>query len=308
MLFCNLMSQLYHIPVMLGPCLEGLAIDPTGTYVDVTFGGGGHSQAIVDQLTTGKLYAFDRDADAVPNADVFPPEKFQLVKADFRYLKRYLALYGVQKVDGLLADLGVSSHQFDEPERGFSIRFDGPLDMRMDQTQHPSAADILNERSAEQLQNILGFYGEVHNAKTLAHAIVKARINNPLKTIADLRKIAEPLAPKFKDFKYLAQVFQALRIEVNQELESLKELLVQCAEVIKPGGKLVVMSYHSLEDRLVKNIINKGNLEGTDVKDVFGNPQLLFKAQNRKPIEADDQELLDNPRSRSAKLRIATKL
>ena len=308
MLFCNLMSQPYHIPVMLGPCLEGLAIDPTGTYVDVTFGGGGHSQAIVDQLTTGKLYAFDRDADAVPNADIFPPEKFQLIKADFRYLKRYLALYGVPKVDGLLADLGVSSHQFDEPERGFSIRFDGPLDMRMDQSQHPSAADILNERTAEQLQNILGFYGEVHNAKTLAHAIVKARINNPLKTIADLRKIAEPLAPKFKDFKYLAQVFQALRIEVNQELESLKELLVQCAEVIKPEGKLVVMSYHSLEDRLVKNIINKGNLEGTDVKDVFGNPQLLFRAQNRKPIEADDQELLDNPRSRSAKLRIATKL
>lgn len=302
------MNPDYHIPVMLNPCIEGLNIKPDGIYVDVTFGGGGHSLSIVNQLTTGHLYAFDRDQEALPNADKFEEDRFTLINADFKYLKKYLALYGIKQIDGLLADLGVSSHQFDEAERGFSIRFDGPLDMRMDQSGAMTAADILNDYSAERLQHVLGMYGEVHNAKTLAHAITKARILKPFETIADLKAVAEPLAPKFKDFKYLAQVFQALRIEVNQELEALHELLTQAAEVIKPGGRLVVMSYHSLEDRLVKNIIMKGNLEGKDVKDLYGNPQLLFKAVNRKPIEADEAEQQTNPRSRSAKLRIADRI
>lgn len=298
----------YHVPVMLHPCLDALDIKPDGIYADVTFGGGGHSRAIVERLTKGKLYAFDRDADAEPNAAEFPAEKFQLIKSDYRHLKRYLALYGVKQVDGILADLGVSSHQFDEAGRGFSIRHEGPLDMRMDQSQDTTAADVLNDRTAEDLQNIFGFFGEVHNARTLAQAVVKARILKPFKTIADLKAVAEPLAPKFKDFKYLAQVFQALRIEVNQELDSLKEMLVQCGEVIRPDGRLVVMSYHSLEDRLVKNLIMKGNLEGKDDKDLYGNPNLVFKALNRKPIEADEAEQLANPRSRSAKLRVGVRL
>lgn len=298
----------YHIPVMLAECLEGLDIKPDGIYVDVTFGGGGHSRAILERLTTGKLYGFDRDADAHKNAETLPADRFQLVASDFRYLKQYMTLYGAPQVDGILADLGVSSHQFDEGTRGFSIRYDGPLDMRMDQNQLITAADVLNDRTAEDLQRILGMYGEVHNARTLAQAIVKARIMKPFATVADLKQVAEPLAPKFKDFKYLAQVFQALRIEVNQELESLKELLTQAAQVLKPGGSLVVMSYHSLEDRLVKNMIMKGNLEGEDIKDLFGNPQVEFKAINRKPIEPNEEEQQRNPRSRSAKLRVAVKL
>jgi 16S rRNA (cytosine1402-N4)-methyltransferase len=298
----------YHVPVMLNECIEGLNIKPNGIYVDVTFGGGGHSAAIVKHLTTGKLYGFDQDDDASKNAQSFDKQRFTLVEANFRHLKRYLKLHGVTRIDGLLADLGVSSHQIDAPERGFSTRFDGPLDMRMNQNDELTAAKVINTYSEEKLHRIFGIYGEVKNAKTLAALVFKSRLQNPIETIEQFKRVTQPVAPRGKENKYYAQVFQALRIEVNQELEALQEMIVQATEMLKPQGRLVVMAYHSLEDRLVKNYIAKGKFFGEVEKDLYGNEQKPLQSLLRKPIEASEEEIEQNRRARSAKLRIAEKL
>jgi len=303
-------SENYHQPVMLQECLEGLAIQPSGIYVDVTFGGGGHSQAIVEKLSpSGKLFGFDQDADAAVQAKKLASyPQFHFVAANFRFIKNYLKLNAVAQVDGILADLGVSSHQINTPSRGFSTRFEGVLDMRMDAgSQNMTAADVLNTYEESQLHKIFGLYGEVKNAKTLAQQVVKARIANKIETTQDLKNIALALAPKKMEHKYLAQVFQALRIEVNDELEALQAFLLQTTEVIRPGGRLVVMSYHSLEDRLVKNFIQKGKFFGEIEKDLYGHYSLPFEALHRKPIVATDEEIEANNRARSAKLRIAIK-
>jgi 16S rRNA (cytosine1402-N4)-methyltransferase len=298
----------YHEPVLLHECLEGLHIQPGGVYVDVTFGGGGHSKAILEQLAEGRLFAFDQDADAKPNAVPLRGNRFTLVEANFRHLRRYLKLYGVQNLDGVLADLGVSSHQINSPERGFSTRYQANLDMRMDTRSSLTAQAIINDYSEERLHRIFGMYGEVHNARTLAATLVKERVNRPLRTVNDLKQAIQKLAPRGKENKYFAQVFQALRIEVNDELKALEEMLEQATDMLKPGGRLVVMSYHSLEDRLVKNLIAKGKFVGEVEKDWFGNEIKPLKAISRKPITASEEELQRNPRSRSAKLRIAEKL
>jgi 16S rRNA (cytosine1402-N4)-methyltransferase len=299
----------YHAPVMLPECLNGLAIRPEGTYVDVTFGGGGHARAILEQLTTGRLLVFDQDADAAANAVPLKSDsRFTFIAANFRHLKRYLRLYKAEKVDGILADLGVSSHQFDTAERGFSTRFEAQLDMRMNQQGERNARQILNEYSAAELQSVLGRYGEVHNARTVAEAIFSARHSAPIDTVNDLKAVVERYAPRHRENKYFAQIFQALRIEVNEEMAVLEEFLLQTPEVLAPGGRLVVMSYHSLEDRLVKNFINKGKLEGEVEKDFYGNEIKPLQALTRKPIEASAHEIERNPRARSAKLRIAEKI
>ncbi len=295
----------YHEPVMLQECIEGLSINPSGVYVDLTFGGGGHSQAILQHLEDGRLLAFDQDQDAVVNAEAINNDCFEFIQANFRHCRKYLKLFGVKEVDGVLADLGVSSHQFNKAERGFSTRFDAELDMRMDQQAELSAKTVVNTYEEAELQRILGLYGEVRNAKTLAAAIVAARANKEIKTVADLKSILDKYAKRGRENKYYAQVFQALRIEVNEELKALEEVLAQMESLIKPGGRLVVMSYHSLEDRLVKNFINKGNVEGVEDKDLYGNVYKSFDAINRKPITASEEELVRNNRSRSAKLRIA---
>lgn len=298
----------YHVPVMLNPCLEALNIKPDGTYIDVTFGGGGHSKAILNLLNEkGHLVAFDQDEDAKRNL----PDDNRLVFIDqnFQYLKNHLAYQELLPADGLLADLGVSSHQFDTDERGFSFRFeDATLDMRMSQNQHLTAAVVLNTYKEEQLADIFYHFGELKNARTLAKQIVTARSQKPFESVEDLKKVLERYAPKFKDYKFWAQVFQALRIEVNQELEVLKQLLIQSAEVLKSKGRLVVMSYHSLEDRLVKNFMNSGNFTGEQEKDFYGNIIRPFEPLNKKAITADESELEKNPRSRSAKLRVAEKI
>lgn len=298
----------YHRPVMLKECLQALEIKPEGTYVDVTFGGGGHSKAILKKLNGGKLLAFDQDKDASENARQIENSEFVFIEANFRYLKRYLKANGIAGVDGILADLGVSSHQIDKAERGFSTRFDGELDMRMDQKAPHSAKHVINSYNESELQKIFGMYGEVRNAKTLAAAIVAARINKPLDTSGDLKEVLKRFAPRGKENKYYAQVFQALRIDVNDELKALEEFLIQSSEVLKPGGRLVVMAYHSLEDRLVKNFINKGNFSGDDEKDFFGNVIRPLKPVNKKPLVASKDEVLENNRARSAKLRIAEKV
>ena len=291
---------------MLHECLEGLAMQPTGIYVDVTFGGGGHSRAMLERLEPGgRLLSFDQDADAQANAEALRGEKFTFVKANFRYLKRFLRLYGAAQVDGILADLGVSSHQIDEAERGFSTRYDGALDMRMDQGQETTAADVLNSYSEGDLHRILGMYGEIKNARTVASAIVSARINTPIRTSAELKGLLERYAPKGKPAKYFAQVYQALRIEVNEEMKALEEFLEQVPQVLKPGCRLVVMSYHSLEDRMVKNFIQKGKIYGELEKDFYGNPIRPLEAVTRKPVTATEAEIAENNRARSAKLRIA---
>ncbi|WP_209332075.1 16S rRNA (cytosine(1402)-N(4))-methyltransferase RsmH [Lunatimonas salinarum] len=296
----------YHIPVMLDACIQGLHIQPNGVYVDLTFGGGGHSRAILAQLEGGHLYGFDQDSDALIN--VPDDNRFTFVQANFRDLRRYLKLYNVLKVDGILADLGISSHQIDEPERGFSTRFDADLDMRMNQSGDLSAATILNGYDETELHKIFGQYGEVTNAKSLARAIVAERANTPIQTIAHLKRLLEKFAPRGKQHKYFAQVFQALRIVVNDELGALKEMLEQSAELLNPGGRLVVMSYHSLEDRLVKNFIQKGKFQGEVEKDFYGNLQRPLNPVNRKAITADEAEVKRNSRARSAKLRIAEKI
>ena len=295
----------YHRPVLLAECLAGLDVQPGGRYVDVTFGGGGHSARLLDRLTTGHLYSFDQDADAEAEAARLARPQFTFVRANFRDLAAELRRCDALPVDGLLADLGVSSHQFDTPDRGFSTRFDGPLDMRMDTDGGPTAADVLNDYKEADLHRIFGMYGEVTNARTLAATIGAARRGRRLETIAELKQAIQPCTPRGKENKYLAQVFQALRIEVNQEMQALQEMLLQTAEVLRPGGRLVVMSYHSLEDRLVKNFMVKGKFFGTVEKDFFGNESKPFAAVNRKPEEADAAEVALNSRARSAKLRVA---
>lgn len=299
--------MVYHKPVMLAESVRGLNIQPEGRYVDVTFGGGGHSGEILSQLTSGHLYAFDQDADARANGYADP--RFTLIPSNFRFLRDRLEELKATPVDGLLADLGVSSHQFDEASRGFSIRFDADLDMRMDQEAELSAKEVLNTYPEEELARVFKYYGELPQAKRMARAIVAARAEQPIHTVAQLKQLLAPFTPKAKENTFYAVVFQALRIEVNDELSALKEMLEQSAQVIRQGGRLVVISYHSLEDRLVKNYINTGNFEGELQKDFFGHPVgLLFKPLQRKPVEASEQEVLENPRSRSAKMRIAERL
>jgi 16S rRNA (cytosine1402-N4)-methyltransferase len=296
----------YHTPVMLRECIEGLAIRPEGTYVDVTFGGGGHSREILSHLNKyGKLLAFDQDADAKQN--IPDDSRFVFIDQNFRYLKNFCRLHHAIPVDGILADLGVSSYQFDQAERGFSIRFDAELDMRMNQQSVLSAKDVINTYPEADLHRIFGMYGEIQNAKSLANTIVMARLNKPLVTVADLKNAISNRIPRGKENKYLAQVFQALRIEVNQELEALKDFLIQSAEVLVSGGRLVVMSYHSLEDRLVKNFIARGKFSGEVEKDIYGNDNRPFDAVSRGAITASEEEVKQNNRARSAKLRIAVK-
>ncbi|MBS1527606.1 MAG: 16S rRNA (cytosine(1402)-N(4))-methyltransferase RsmH [Bacteroidetes bacterium] len=296
----------YHTPVMLKECIDGLNIRPDGTYVDVTFGGGGHSREIMKRLgKNGRLLAFDQDADARQN--LIDDERFEFVDQNFRYLKNFCRLHNAIPVNGILADLGVSSFQFDQAERGFSIRFDAELDMRMNQADKLTAKDVVNTYSEADLHRILGIYGEIQNARSLARTIVTARLNAPINTVADLKNVIALLIPRGKENKYLAQVFQALRIEVNQELEALKDFLIQSAEVLVSGGRLVVMSYHSLEDRLVKNFIAKGKFSGEVEKDIYGNDKKPFDAISRGAITASDDEIKNNNRARSAKLRIAVK-
>lgn len=296
----------YHTPVMLEECIDGLNIRPDGTYVDVTFGGGGHSKAIIKKLgKNGRLLAFDQDVDAQQN--IIDDERFEFIDQNFRYLKNFSRLHNAIPVDGILADLGVSSYQFDQAERGFSIRFDAELDMRMNQADKLSAKEVINAYNEADLHRIFGIYGEIQNAKSLARTIVTARLNGPMNTVADLKNAIAGLIPRGKENKYLAQVFQALRIEVNQELEALKDFLIQSADVLVSGGRLVVMSYHSLEDRLVKNFIAKGKFSGEVEKDIYGNDQKPFEAVSRGAITASEEEIKNNNRARSAKLRIAVK-
>jgi 16S rRNA (cytosine1402-N4)-methyltransferase len=298
----------YHQPVMLAECLEGLQINPEGIYVDVTFGGGGHSLKILEQLKGGRLIAFDQDEDAKREAEKITSRSFTFCQANFMYMKKYLRLSGVTKVNGVLADLGVSSHQIDSPERGFSTRFDGPLDMRMDQNISRTAADVLNDYPEEKLHKLFGMFGELKNARTVAKMIAQQRVTKPFSRTEDLKTALQPVAPWGKENKYFAQVFQALRIEVNEELKALEDFLHQCAEVIGKDGRLVIMSYHSLEDRMVKNFMNKGKVFGEVEKDFYGNELKPFEAVNRKPVEASEEEREQNSRARSAKLRVGVKL
>jgi 16S rRNA (cytosine1402-N4)-methyltransferase len=297
---------MYHKPVLLNECIEGLAIRSDGTYVDVTFGGGGHSKEILRVLGEGRLVAFDQDEDALANK--LDDDRFTLVNSNFKYLKNFLQLHRVVPVDGVLADLGISSHQIDDAGRGFSTRFEAELDMRMDRKQSLSAKDLVNNSSFEELRSIFSLYGELKNAGRIASIIVKERSENEIISTNQLKEVLNVCAPRNKEQKFFAQVFQALRIEVNEELLSLKEMLKQSLEVLKPGGRLVVMSYHSLEDRLVKNFIKTGNFEGKLKKDFYGNPIVDFRLINRKPITPSEKELEENSRSRSAKLRIVEKI
>lgn len=299
-------NSAYHIPVLLSQSVDGLNIRPDGIYVDATFGGGGHSREILRRLNgKGCLFSFDLDEDVTSH--IIDDARFTFVRSNFRFIRNFLRYYNVRQVDGILADLGVSSHHFDDAERGFSFRFDADLDMRMNRFATKTAAGILNEYSEEQLANIFFFAGELKNARQIAASIVAFRANNSIKTTEQLIDIVTPLLYKRKEKKMLAQVFQALRIEVNDELEALRDLLWQSVELLVPGGRLSIISYHSLEDRLVKNFIRTGNFEGHVEKDFFGNIETPFEAINRKVIVASDEEVERNPRSRSAKLRIAEK-
>lgn len=295
----------YHVPVLLKESIEALHIDPDGIYVDVTFGGGGHSREILKRLKKGRLIVFDRDITAKQNVE----EKDQMifVHQNFRHLKKYLKLYGLIPVKGILADLGVSSYQFDTAERGFSVRFDAELDMRMDQSEQLTAKEVLNQYSEKDLVRIFSEYGEIRNAKTLALKIVKSREDRPIETIGQLKEIVQPVI-KGNPNKYFAQVFQAIRIEVNKELEALEELLKQSAEVLDVGGRLVVITYHSLEDRPVKNFMKSGNVIGEIEKDEFGKYELPFRMITKKPVRPEADEIKRNSRARSAKLRVAEKI
>jgi len=299
---------MYHNPVMLNECLEGLNINPDGVYVDVTYGGGGHSKAILERLSKkGRLIAFDQDEDAKRN--LINDDRLIFIDQNFEFLKNHVQYQGFDKVDGLLADLGVSSHQFDIGERGFSIRFDDAvLDMRMSQSQRLSAHKVINEYKADALANVFYKYGEFHQSRKLAAEIIAARTGKDIETVGELKEALKSSAPKFKDFKFYAQVFQAIRIEVNQELDVLEKMLLQCGSLLKPKGRLVFMSYHSLEDRLVKNYMNSGNLMGELEKDFFGNINRPFNPMNKKAAVAADKEQEENNRSRSAKLRVAERL
>lgn len=300
-------EQVYHVPVLLKESVDGMNIVPNGTYVDVTFGGGGHSREILSRLGEGgRLLGFDQDEDAERNIVNNP--HFIFVRSNFRYLHNFLRYHGIEQVDAILADLGVSSHHFDDSERGFSFRFDGALDMRMNKRAGQTAADIVNNYEEERLANLFYLYGELKNSRKLASVIVKARSGQPIRTIGEfLEIIIKPLFGREREKKELAKVFQALRIEVNQEMEALKEMLQAATEALRPGGRLVVITYHSLEDRLVKNIMKTGNVEGKAESDFFGNLQTPFRLVNNKVIVPDEAEIERNPRSRSAKLRIAEK-
>ncbi len=295
----------YHSPVLLNECIEGLNIKPTGIYVDVTFGGGGHSKEIMKHLDGGKLFAFDQDADAYENN--LRQDGFKLIDANFRYLRNFLRMEGVKKVDGILADLGVSSHQFDVAERGFSTRFEGELDMRMNPKSDLSAKEIVNDYSEENLANVLYKYGELKNSRRIAKEIVNARQVEKINTTTELIVVVAKIVPEKYRNQFLARIFQAIRIEVNDEIVALEEMLLSAVDMLNPGGRLVVLSYHSLEDRLVKNLMKKGNLEGNAEKDFFGNPIKDLKEINRKVIVATADEIKQNSRARSAKLRIAEK-
>lgn len=296
----------YHVPVLLKESVDGMNICRNGTYVDVTFGGGGHSREILSRLEKdGRLLGFDQDEDAERN--IVDDPRFIFVRSNFRYLHNFLRYHDIEKVDAILADLGVSSHHFDDSERGFSFRFDGALDMRMNKRAGLTAADVVNTYAEERLADIFYLYGELKNSRKLASVIVKARANGQIKTIGEFLEIIKPLFGREREKKELAKVFQALRIEVNQEMEALKEMLTAATEALKPGGRLVVITYHSLEDRMVKNIMKTGNVEGKTTQDFFGNLQTPFKLVNNKVIVPDEEEIERNPRSRSAKLRIAEK-
>jgi 16S rRNA (cytosine1402-N4)-methyltransferase len=302
------MTNQYHIPVLLNVSVEGLNIKPSGIYVDLTFGGGGHSRAILDQLAPdGRLIAFDQDADAWHNAP--SDDRLILVKHNFRFLQNFLDYLGIEKVDGVLGDLGVSSHHFDVPERGFSFRFDGGLDMRMGGGIKLTASEILNEYPDEKLFSLFKLYGEVPNPGKLVRAILRFRERDRFESTAQLREVAQSIAPKRDVNKYLAQVFQALRIEVNKEMDALKEVLMQMPTVLQRGGRLVVISYHSLEDRLVKNFLRSGDVEKSQAEsDIYGNRDVPFKVITRKALQAGTEEVEENPRARSAKLRIAERV
>ena len=297
----------YHIPALLGECIDGLAINPSGIYVDVTFGGGGHSRAIMERLGSGgHLYSFDQDLDAYSNR--IDDSRFTFVHGNFAFLRNFLRFYGVEKVDGIIADLGVSFHHFDETERGFSFRTDGRLDMRMNRDAKLDAATVVASYTEEQLADLFYLYGELRNARKIAHAIAVERTKSEIATTAQLVRVVSPFIKTSAEKKELAQVFQALRIEVNDEISALKKLLQGTLQVLRPGGRLVVLTYHSLEDRLVKNFIKAGNVEGKVEKDFFGKVNSPLRAVNNKVITATDAEVERNPRARSAKLRIAERV
>jgi 16S rRNA (cytosine1402-N4)-methyltransferase len=298
--------MIYHKSVLLDASVDALVIKPGGIYVDATYGGGGHAKAILDKMQDGKLIAFDQDEEAILNRIDDP--RLIMVNNNFRFLRNFLKLHNAAQVDGILADLGISSHQIDQPERGFSTRFDGILDMRMDQKKKQTAKDIVNQYSEENLSDLFFAYGEIRNARKLASRIVEARKIKPVETTGALKVIANTCAERGKEFKYQAQIFQALRIEVNQETESLREFLKQAVNALKPGGRLVVIAYHSLEDKLVKNYFRSGNFEGLVEKDFFGNVLAPLRVITRKAIVPSEQEIEENNRSRSAKLRVAEKI
>lgn len=301
-------AETYHVPVLLNESIDGLNIHPGGIYIDVTFGGGGHSREILARIHAhgnGHLYSFDQDADAERN--VVPDQDFTFVCSNFRYLKNWMRYYGVEGIDGLLADLGVSSHHFDDETRGFSFRYDSPLDMRMNKRAGKTAADIVNDYEESQLADIFYLYGELKTSRRIAAAIVKARAEKRIETTTDFMKAVEPLFKREREKKDMAKLFQALRIEVNHEMDALKEMLKSATDLLKPGGRLSVITYHSLEDRIVKNVMKAGNPEGKVTQDFFGRIETPFKLINNKVIVPSQEEQERNPRSRSAKLRIAEK-
>ena len=306
-------AETYHVPVLLNESIEGLNIHPNGVYVDVTFGGGGHSLEILSRLKEGcSLYSFDQDADAELNISKMglsndQTDRFTFVRSNFRYLKNWMRYYNIDHIDGLLADLGVSSHHFDDETRGFSFRFDAPLDMRMNKRSGRTAADILNEEDEEKLASILYLYGEIKQSRRIASAIVKARAQLEFKSTNELLTIVEPFFSHAREKKDMAKMFQALRIEVNHEMDALREMLLAATDLLSPGGRLSVITYHSLEDRMVKNIMKAGNIEGKVQHDFYGKSETPFKLINNKVITASNAEQEQNPRSRSAKLRIAEK-
>lgn len=301
-------AETYHVPVLLHDSIDGLDIQPQGIYVDVTFGGGGHSREILARLGQGgHLYSFDQDADAernIPRTE----KNFTFVRSNFRYLKNWMRYYGVEKIDGLLADLGVSSHHFDDAERGFSFRYDAPLDMRMNKRAGQTAADLVNNADERRLADIFYLYGELKTSRRIASTIVKRRAEKPILTTQDLIDTVQPLMPRDREKKDQAKLFQALRIEVNHEMEALREMLLAATELLRPGGRLSVITYHSLEDRIVKNVMKSGNAEGNVEADFFGRIEKPFRLVNSKVITPTAEEQKANPRSRSAKLRIAEKV
>lgn len=297
-------EETYHVPVLLKESVDGLDIQPSGVYVDVTFGGGGHSREILSRLgPEGRLFGFDQDADA--EANIIGDPRFTFVRSNFKFLKNWMRYYGVEHIDGLIADLGVSSHHFDDAERGFSFRFDAPLDMRMNKREGITAAELLNTLPEEPMANMFYLYGELRNSRRIAAAIVKARAEKPIRTTQDLIDATAPLFKREREKKDMAKMFQALRIEVNNELAALSSMLDATVDMVRPGGRLSVITYHSLEDRLVKCFIRSGNTGGEVEKDFYGRTQTRFKAVNNKVITPDAEEIGANPRSRSAKLRIA---